>query len=150
MGKYADCYFKVDSWRIVEEGFNPAYSMVAESVFSLGNEHMGLRGYFEEGYSGARLQGSYVNGVYERREANHDHYKGVPGTVEYMVNTVDWLRCEITCLGKRLDLNASDFSSYSRILDMRTGELTRRLVWHVDEATDIELTFARVLSMEQV
>ena len=67
MGKYADRYFQVHPWKIIEEGFDPDYSQVAESIFSLGNEYTGLRGYFDEGYSGPRLQGSYLNGVYERR-----------------------------------------------------------------------------------
>jgi maltose phosphorylase len=69
MAKVADSYFKIDPWKIVEEGFAPEYAMTAESVFSLGNEYMGVRGYFEEGYSGQRLLGSYFNGVYERRKA---------------------------------------------------------------------------------
>ena len=51
MAKVADIYFKVDPWKIVEEGFDPAYSRVSESVFSLGNESMGVRGFFDEGGS---------------------------------------------------------------------------------------------------
>ena len=47
MSKIADKYFKVDSWKIIEEGFNPDYGEVSESIFSLGNEYMGVRGYFE-------------------------------------------------------------------------------------------------------
>ena len=54
MSKIADKYFKVDSWKIIEEGFNPDYGEVSESIFSLGNEYMGVRGYFEEGYNGPK------------------------------------------------------------------------------------------------
>ena len=67
MAKVADKYFKVDSWKIIEEGFNPDYGEVSESIFSLGNEYMGVRGYFEEGYNGPKLIGSYFNGIYERK-----------------------------------------------------------------------------------
>ena len=49
MGKYADRYFKVDPWKIIEDGFDPVRAMVAEAIFSLGNEYTGLRGYFDEG-----------------------------------------------------------------------------------------------------
>ena len=55
MAKVADKYFKTDSWKVIEEGFNPDYGRVAESIFSLGNEYMGIRGYFEEGYSKDKL-----------------------------------------------------------------------------------------------
>ena len=70
MAKVADRYFKVEPWKVIEEGFNPDYAMVGESIFSLGNEYMGVRGYFEEGYGGETLLGSYFNGVYEKRTIN--------------------------------------------------------------------------------
>ncbi len=43
MGKLADKYFKVNPWEIEEEGFQPDYGRVSESVFSLGNEQGGGR-----------------------------------------------------------------------------------------------------------
>ncbi|MDR1663492.1 MAG: family 65 glycosyl hydrolase [Clostridiales bacterium] len=150
MPKFADRYFKIEPWRVVEDGFNPMYSTVAESIFSLGNEHIGLRGYFEEGYSGERLQGSYVNGIYESAKVPHVHYKGVPDTLEFMVNAADWVRARISCNGQLLDLARSAFSDFSRVLDMHTGELTRSFVWHVNAETDIKMTFSRVLSMERL
>ena len=148
MGKYADRYFKVDPWKIIEDGFDPARSMVAEAVFSLGNEYTGLRGYFDEGYSGSRLQGSYLNGVYERRSVPKSGYKGMLSFTEFMVNTVDWVYTRITCNGQILDLAKSDFSDFHRELDLRTGVLTRRFVWNVDPDTKVELCFERFTSMQ--
>ena len=52
-------YFKHHPWHIIEEGFNPHYHKIAESVFSIGNGRMGQRANFEEEYSGESLQGSY-------------------------------------------------------------------------------------------
>src|SRR5260370_42491911 len=49
VGKVADRYFKVDPWKVVEEGFDPAHGRVAESVFALVNEYMGVRGYLRSG-----------------------------------------------------------------------------------------------------
>ena len=49
MAKKADRYFEVNPWKIVETHFDPAYAKVAESIFALGNEYMGVRGYFDEG-----------------------------------------------------------------------------------------------------
>lgn len=45
MTKIADNYFKLDPWKIIEEGFDPKHGKIAESIFSLGNEYMGVRGY---------------------------------------------------------------------------------------------------------
>lgn len=149
MGKYADRYFRVDPWKIVEEGFDPEYSEVSESVFSLGNEYTGLRGYFDEGYSGPRLQGSYLNGIYERRILPKSGYKGMLPFTEFMVNTVDWVYTRISCGEETLDLAKSKFSDFHRELDLRTGVLTRRFVWEIDADTAVELRFERFTSMEQ-
>lgn len=149
MGKYADRYFRVDPWKIVEEGFDPEYSEVSESVFSLGNEYTGLRGYFDEGYSGPRLQGSYLNGIYERRILPKSSYKGMLPFTEFMVNTVDWVYTRISCGEETLDLAKSKFSDFHRELDLRTGVLTRRFVWEIDADTAVELRFERFTSMEQ-
>jgi hypothetical protein len=85
-------YFSGDPWTIVEEGFDPAYQRVSESVFSVGNEFMGVRGYFEEGYSGDHLLGSYFNHLYELMDICHDQlFKGFVTQGAAMLNAVDWL-----------------------------------------------------------
>lgn len=149
MGKFADRYFQVHPWQIIEEGFNPDYSEVAESIFSLGNEYTGLRGYFEEGYSGKSLQGSYLNGVYERRMLPKSGYKGMLPFTEFMVNTVDWVYTRILCNGQKLDLAVSQVSDFRRVLDLRTGVLSRGFLWQVDETTAVKLSFERFTSMER-
>ena len=147
MAKQADRYFEVEPWRIVEQGFDPAYGEVAESVFSLGNEHMGVRGYFEEGYSGPSLVGSYFNGVYAAAKVGETGYKGIVTVGEFMVNSVNWLAASLSIDGEKLDLYRSEFRDFSRVLDMRTGLLTRRFVWRTEQGKETELVFERFLSM---
>ncbi|OJV65876.1 MAG: family 65 glycosyl hydrolase [Clostridiales bacterium 38-18] len=147
MSKYADRYYKVEPWRVVEEGFNPEYAQVSESIFSLGNEFMGLRGYFEEGYSGDRLQGSYVNGVYESRKVVKSGYKGMLEDTEFMVNAVDWTKISLVINHVNLDLNEVTFSQFERSLDLKSGLLIRRFNWQVDSQTLVSLKFERLLSM---
>ena len=53
-----------DPWSIIEDGFHPSVQKASESIFSLGNGHMGQRANFEEQYSGDTLQGNYLAGVY--------------------------------------------------------------------------------------
>ncbi|WP_026507190.1 glycoside hydrolase family 65 protein [Butyrivibrio sp. MC2013] len=154
MGKTADIYFKEDPWRIIEEGFDKDHSRIAESVFSLANEYMGVRGYFEEGYSGERLQGSYFNGLYERKKVGEGTYKGVVNEMEFMVNSPDQLYMHLSAISPtgevyELDLNKSEFSDFLRTLDMKSGLLKRSFVWHT-KAGDISLIFERILSMDNV
>ena len=76
MGKVANKYFSVDPWKIIETGFDPAYARIAESVFSLGNESIGVRGCFDEGGSVDSLRGSYINGVYDLAQIGRS-YRGI-------------------------------------------------------------------------
>lgn len=146
MAKVADSYFKTDPWKVVEEGFNPEYGLVSESVFALGNEYMGVRGYFEEGYGGPRLLGSYFNGVYERQNAQAQGYKGIAKNTEFMVNSLDWLYLTISAEDEALDLANVAFSDFKRVLDLKTGLLTREFIWKTG-AGEIAVRLERLVSM---
>ena len=86
MEKTADIYFQVDPWKVVEEGFDPSYSRVSESVFSLGNESTGVRGFFEEGGSVDSLRGAYTNGVRSRSTAK----RSISARSRFRTFAVNW------------------------------------------------------------
>ena len=142
-------YFKGDSWTIVEEGFDPAQQRVSESVFSVANEFMGVRGYFEEGYSGDHLLGSYFNHLYEMMDIHHDQvFKGFITQGAAMINTVDWLYTRLWVDGEQLDLGRSKFTNFSRQLDMRRGILTREFIWETASGKQLRVTFTRFTDMQ--
>ena len=142
-------YFKGDPWTIVEEGFDPAYQRVSESVFSVANEFMGVRGYFEEGYSGDHLLGSYFNHLYEMMDIHHDQvFKGFITQGAAMINTVDWLYTRLWVDGEQLDLARSKFSGFSRRLDMRRGIFSREFIWETAGGKQLQLTFERFADMQ--
>jgi len=147
MAKVADQYLLVDPWKIIEEGFHPDRSMVSESLFSLANEHQGVRGYFEEGYSGKSLIGVYLNSIYEEVFVGSSAYKGISNRLAFMVNTVNWLYTSIEVDGEILDLAKSQFSNFHRTLDFRTGELRREFIWETLSGKKLQLVFLRSLSM---
>lgn len=148
MAKIADIYYKIHPFKVIEEGFDKNYSEVSESIFSLGNEYMGVRGYFEEGYSGEKLIGNYFNGIYEKQEANGHHYKGVVKEVEFMVNSVDWLYTRILIDEEVLDLNKVLVTDFKRDLDLRNGLLTRSFIWNLKDDKKVEVKFERFVSMK--
>lgn len=148
MAKIADIYYNTDPWNIIEEGFNPTYSQVSESVFSLANEYMGVRGYFEEGYTGESLIGSYFNGIYETQKIPTSHYKGMIDTIEFVVNAVDWLYLRIEVDNEIVDLGLSQIKDFKRVLNMRTGEVNRSYTWILKDGRELKLEFERFLSMK--
>lgn len=146
MAKVADIYFKVDPWKIVEEGFDPAYSRVSESVFSLGNESMGVRGFFEEGGSIDSLRGCYNNGVYDMEYVGRS-YCGIVDKTHFMIPSVDWLMTEIIMDGEKLDLGKATFRDFRRELDLRTGTLVRSFIWETISGKELRISFLRFLDM---
>ena len=147
MAKIADKYYVTDPWNIIEEGFNPAYAKVSESIFSLGNEFMGVRGYFEEGYAGDSLVGSYFNGIYESANIEGSAYKGIIDKTEFMVNAVDWLYLRIRTGEETVQIDRSNAEDFRRVLDLRTGVLTRSYTISLNNGRRIALRFERFLSM---
>ncbi|HEX3044003.1 MAG TPA: glycosyl hydrolase family 65 protein [Bacillota bacterium] len=148
MTKVAVRYLEVDPWRVIENSFHPDQSRVSESIFSLGNEYMGVRGYFDEGYSGDRLVGSYFNGFYEESAiAQPSSYKGMLSRTRFMVNTVDWLYTRICLDGESLDLARSTVTHFQRVLDFRTGMLQREFVWNTAGGKSLKVSFLRFVSM---
>jgi maltose phosphorylase len=142
-------YFSGDPWTIVEDGFDPAYQRVSESVFSVANEFMGVRGYFEEGYSGDHLLGSYFNHLYEMMDIGHDQlFKGFVTQGAAMLNAVDWLHTRIWVDGEQLDLAKSAYSEFTRKLDMRRGVLNRDFVWRTETGKHLKLSFERFTDMQ--
>jgi maltose phosphorylase len=148
MTKSADIYLLRDPWRIIEEGWHKERNTVSESIFSLGNEYMGVRGYAEEGGGAESLRGSYFNGIYEEVDLEKS-YRGIVTKTHFMVNAVDWLYTEIRAGGETLDMAACVIRNFRRVLDMREGTLSRSFDWHTNSGPVIHVECIRFLSMEQ-
>lgn len=142
-------YYKGDAWNIAEEGFDPSQQRVSESVFALANEYMGVRGYFEEGYSGDHLPGSYFNHLYVYLDIGYPQvFKGFVERETGMVNAVDWLYTRLLIDGEQLDLAKIKFHGFKRTLDMRNGLLKREFTWKTGSGKKIELHFERFTNLD--
>ena len=146
MAKEATRYLGVDPWIVEEKGFHPERNKVSESIFAIGNEFMGVRGYFEEGYSGPGMVGSYFNGVFTEEPVT-SFFKGLITRTHYIINAIDWLHTRIALDGETLDLAAVSASDFTRSLDLRIGVLRRSFVWITKRGRKLRLTFERFTSM---
>jgi maltose phosphorylase len=147
--KTSEKYFRVDPWLVVEEGFDPGKQRLSESIFSLANEFMCVRGYFEEGYSGDHLLGSYFSQLYEMLDVKYPQvFKGFVTEVAAMITAVDWLYTRISIDGETLDLATSTFSDFRRTLDLREATLTREFVWETSGGKRLKLKFIRFTDLQ--
>jgi maltose phosphorylase len=142
--KTSEKYFKVDPWIVVEDGFEPAKQRLAESIFSVANEFMCVRGSFEEKYSGDHLQGSYFSQLYDMMDIKYPQvFKGFITEGATMINAVDWLYTRISLDGEELDLSKVKFSDFRRTLDLKNATLKREFVWTTATNKQLRITFLR-------
>ncbi len=141
-------YFKNDEWNIIEEGFRSEDNLVCESAMSLGNGRMGIRGNFEEAFSGESLSGTYIAGVYYPDKTRVGWWKnGYPEYFAKVLNAVNFIGINVFINGEELDLAKVKTEDFKRVLNMKEGYLLRTLtvVDSQDRRTRVEVK--RFLSM---
>ncbi len=132
-------YIQHHEWCIIEDGFNPEYNEISESLCSLGNGRMGQRGNFEEYYSGKTLQGNYVAGIYYPDKTRVGWWKnGYPEYFAKVLNAANWIGLDIEINGLQLDLNKCEVSNFKRVLNMKEGYLERS--FHAKNAAGQEVS----------
>lgn len=147
MAKKAEKYLETEAWRIVESGFHREKNAVSESLFSIGNEYCGVRGYIEEGADAPSLQGCYFNGIYEWAEKeNQTAYRGIIRRGHYMVNAVNPIKTQIFIDGEQPDIGKVPPESFERTLDFKTGLYRRTYTIRTAKGT-VRFVFSRFLSM---
>lgn len=143
-------YLQNDPWCIIEEGFHENKQLASESIFSLGNGHIGQRANFEEYYSGETMLGSYIAGIYYPERAEHGNWKnGYADTNEKIVNAPNWTVISVRLNDDRLDLGEWDIKNFRRVLNMREGFLERTFEATNFKGHRIQVTVKRFLSMAE-
>jgi maltose phosphorylase len=141
-------FYKKDVWQIVEEGFHPERNRESESIFSIGNGYMGQRANFEEQYTGDKMQGSYVAGVYYPDKTRVGWWKnGYPEYFAKVLNAPNWIGIDVSADGHAIDLAKSKIGSFTRILNMKEGYLERSFSIFTTGNKIIEIESRRFVSM---
>ncbi|WP_445453783.1 glycoside hydrolase family 65 protein [Flavobacterium sp. 25HG05S-40] len=143
-------YIKPDNWSIIEEGFDQDQVKSSESLFSIGNGAMGQRANFEEHYSGATFQGSYIAGIYYPDKTKVGWWKnGYPEYFAKVLNAPSWIGIDIEINGENLDLAAcKEVKNFRRELNMKEGIYYRSFEATLQNGTQISVNVSRFLSLD--
>ena len=137
--------FDVDPWKLVTKKFEKENIRLYESLTSLGNGYMGMRGNFEEGFSGDSHSGTYIAGVWFPDKTRVGWWKnGYPKYFGKVINAVNFSAVGIELNGKAVDLHTAEFSDFYEELDMRSALLTRSYC-----VEGVKLTFRRFFSIAE-
>jgi maltose phosphorylase len=141
-------YIKANEWNIIEEGFDPQLNEISESLFSIGNGHMGQRANFEEIYTGKTLQGNYVAGIYYPDKTRVGWWKnGYPEYFAKVLNAANWIGIEVTIGDEKLDLNTCKVTDFKRVLNMREGYLQRAFTAELASGKKLAINAKRFCSI---
>jgi maltose phosphorylase len=126
-------YLVKDPWKIIEKEFHKEHNQVSESIFSIGNGYMGVRGTFAERYSGETLQGSYLSGIYYPDKTRVGWWKnGYPEYFAKVLNSVNWIGIDLSVNGNQVDLNTAKVTDFHRELDMRHSIYRKSLTLEIN------------------
>lgn len=127
--------FEIDPWKIVTHSLDKGNKRLQESITSIGNEYMGMRGMFEEKYSGDTHPGIYLGGVWYPDKTRVGWWKnGYPEYFGKVINAVDFVSLDLQVNGESIDLAKDKFTDFSLELDMKHGLLTRSFIVYKGDA----------------
>ena len=140
--------FEINPWKVITHTFNKEDKRLQESMTSTGNEYMGMRGMFEEKYSGDTHKGIYLGGVWFPDKTRVGWWKnGYPDYFGKVINAVDFVSVDVKLDGESVDLAKDEFSDFELALDMKSGILTRSYVVKRGEKK-VKLNFERFISVD--
>ena len=139
----------IDEWKIIQNNIEFEENRLAESIMSLGNGYMGMRGNYEESYSKDSHRGSYIAGVWFPDKTRVGWWKnGYPEYFGKVLNSINYIGIKLFIDDKELDLATCEVKNFYRELDMKNGVLTRKFTACLDEK-EIEVNVVRFLSIKR-
>jgi maltose phosphorylase len=139
--------FDIDPWKIVTTTLDKENRRLQESLTSIGNGYMGMRGNFEEQYSGDHHLGTYLAGVWYPDKTRVGWWKnGYPDYFGKVINAVNFIAMDLFINNQVVDLAKISPQDFYMELDMQTGILRRSFTVSIAGAT-VKFSFERFLSI---
>ncbi|PFG18342.1 alpha,alpha-trehalose phosphorylase [Propionicimonas paludicola] len=136
--------FPLLAWGLGELRYETTSLGQRETIFAVGNGYLGLRGEDEEA-TAVEAPGCFLNGFHETWPIKHaEAAYGFAKTGQTIINVPDAKLVRLSVDGQTLD--PAEASSYSRVLDFRTGVLRRELSWRTASGKNVRLHSSRLVS----
>ncbi len=141
--------FAVEPWSLRETSLDLDLLAQSESVFALSNGHLGWRGSLDEG-DPRGLPGSYLNGFHEVHPLPYaEAAYGQPEVGQTLVNVTNGKIVRLFVDDEPFDVRYGELRSHERILDFRTGLLTRTAEWVSPAGAAVRVRSGRLVSFTQ-
>jgi hypothetical glycosyl hydrolase len=131
---------ELQNWLVTETDFDTRFQGKCETIFCQGNGYMGMRTATEERYIN-QVRDTFVAGAFNKFDDND---------VTELPNAADVSNIDIRIDGKLFGLDKGSFTNYSRILNLKTGEVTRTFIWKNEEGKSFQFLFKRFISFDKL
>ncbi|HSS25463.1 MAG TPA: glycoside hydrolase family 65 protein [Mycobacterium sp.] len=141
--------FPVEPWQVRETKLDLNLIAQSESLFALSNGHIGLRGNLDEGEPHG-LPGTYLNSFYEIRPLPYaEAGYGYPEAGQTVVDVTNGKIFRLLVGDEPFDVRYGKLLSHERILDLRSGTLTRLAHWCSPSGKQVKVVSTRLVSLAQ-
>jgi len=150
--------FRSDRWTVVREGIHPSREASLQTIFSIGNGLLGIRGHLSALPLG-KSWGAYMAGVFDRirrPDPNPDawgpfmQYWGDASLargeqIEVCILPLpNFLDVRLFLNGQRVDFTQGVVKSFTRRLDLRSGLFTVEALWQSPDGKELRLVERRL------
>lgn len=141
--------FEIDPWKIVTHKLDKENKRLQESMTSIGNGYMGMRGMFEEDYSADTHSGIYIGGVWFPDKTVVGWWKnGYPKYFGKVINAVNFDKVNVWLNEEKMDLAKTPIKDFELSLNMKNGILTRKFTV-VEKGAEVRFTIRRFVSVAE-
>jgi alpha,alpha-trehalose phosphorylase len=138
-----------NEWSVIERCLRTEFIAQMETILSLGNGYLGMRGTPEEGQP-CVLNGTFVNGFYESWPIVYgEDAFGFARTGQTMLNVTDSKIIKLFVDDEPFRLGTADTKSYCRQLNMKSGTLDREVLWQTPSGKQVQIKSRRLISFQQ-
>lgn len=138
--------YPADAWNIVEKHLRPEFLAQSETMFSLGNGYLGMRGCPEEGEP-ASENSTLINGFYETEPIVYPETAyGFAKTAQTIVPVADSKVIRLFVDDEPFTLETADLIDYDRRLNMKAGTLDREILWETSTGKRVLIKSTRMMS----
>ncbi len=139
----------MDTMSFGYEEYDPSQTPHNETLFTLANGYLGLRGDFEEA-EGSFHKGTYINGFYDSEPIMYgESAYGFALNHETILNLPDPKRIELEVGNLPFSMKGGTVNASRRSLDFRTGILTRFVDWTSAHGDRVMITTERMVSFTE-
>ncbi|MFA7535978.1 MAG: glycosyl hydrolase family 65 protein [Desulfuromonadales bacterium] len=140
--------YPINEWKIIETSFYPRFLAQTETIFSIGNGYLGMRGNFDEGKPSFQ-SGTFINGFHETWPIIYgEEAYGFAKTGQTMLNVTDGKTIRLFIDDEPFHLPTASLMLYERILDMQAGTLDRKVLWETPGGKQVFIESRRLVSFE--